>query len=66
MDVLNTVCKIARAEMRKTLKTRKVCAVATLNVQNAFNTVGYGRIKNKRDISIFSKDYKELFNEQVA
>lgn len=52
--------------MRKTLKTRKVCAVATLNVQNAFNTVGYGRIKNKRDISIFSKDYKELFNEQVA
>lgn len=31
MDALNTVCGIAVAEMSKTLKTRKLCALITLD-----------------------------------
>lgn len=44
IDANGEVVSIAKAEMQKTLKARKLCILITVDVQNAFNTVRWDAI----------------------
>ena len=44
VDAIKEVCNIAAKEKRKTLKTRGICALVTVDVKNVFNSIPWGVI----------------------
>lgn len=38
VDAVERVCKIAKAEMSRTLKIRKLCLMMTVDIRNTFGT----------------------------
>jgi hypothetical protein len=44
IDAVEKVCKTAKQEMQKTLKTRSLCAMLMIDVKNAFNSASWQMI----------------------
>lgn len=59
ITALQTVVDIAEKEMKKTLKTRGLCVLITLDIKNAFNTASWAHIINElteRGISTYLRN----------
>lgn len=64
MDALNTVCDTARPEMNNTIKTRELCALVTLDLQNV-NTAraDWGAIMEELKRNLLKIIRTKLFDE---
>lgn len=69
VNAVERVCKIVKAEMSRTLKTRKLCLMVTVDIRNAFGTAPWramvDALKEKSVPWYITRLIKSYFQERV-